>query len=112
MTLTGRNMSRLIVFRAGDGEQVGAAELTDAGELRASSPYVRGIVEQALGGRLDEESFARLAGWADGDVRIVADRADDVSPPIVFDTPGGRIEVASNLTPEEVELLRRTRRNR
>jgi hypothetical protein len=54
--------------------------------------------------------FAGLAGWADGDVRIVADRADDVPPPIVFDTPAGRIEVASNLTSAEVELLKRRNR--
>jgi hypothetical protein len=103
-------MSRLIVLRAGDGEQLGAAELSEAGDLRTSSPYVRRIIEHALGGRIDEAGFAGLAGWADGDVRIVADRADDVPPPIVFDTPAGRIEVASNLTSAEVELLKRRNR--
>ncbi|GLY80079.1 hypothetical protein [Actinoallomurus iriomotensis] len=105
-------MLRLIVLRAGDGAQVGAAKSPDAGALRASSPYVRQIVEHAIGGRLDEEGFARLAGWADGDIRIVADQADDVPPPIVFDTPTGRIEVASDPTSAEVELLMRTRRHR
>lgn len=67
-------MGHLQVISVRSGNVLGTAELSENGELRASSPDVQRDIDRmaAARGLSPREAFDELNGWSNGYIQIVA----------------------------------------